>query len=108
MLGLFIEIDPKLWSDPTHFNPERFENESEVNKLLPFGLGRMTYPGANLAQRTVSLTLVLSIQCFKWKRTTKKEIDRTEGKGLTVSKKYSLEAMCQVCQSLTVKDIYNF
>ncbi|KAG4941442.1 hypothetical protein JHK87_045313 [Glycine soja] len=92
MLGLFIEIDLKLWSDPTHFNPERFENESEVNKLLPFGLGRMTYPGANLAQRTVSLTLVLSIQCFKWKRTTKKEIDRTEGKGLTVSKKIFLRS----------------
>ncbi|RZB61134.1 Cytochrome P450 81E8 [Glycine soja] len=53
MLGLFMEIDPKLWSDPTHFNPERFENESEVNKLLPFGLGRMTYPEANLAQRTI-------------------------------------------------------
>nr|QBG49708.1 cytochrome P450 [Pueraria candollei var. mirifica] len=101
-----IHRDPKLWTDPTHFKPERFENESEASKLLPFGLGRRACPGANLAQRTVSLTLALLIQCFEWKRTSKEQIDMTEGKGITVPRKFPLEAMCQVCQSPTIKDIF--
>ncbi|RDX76642.1 Cytochrome P450 81E8, partial [Mucuna pruriens] len=101
-----IHRDPKLWSDSTHFKPERFEKEGEANKLLAFGLGRRACPGANLAQRTVSLTLALLIQCFEWKRINKEEIDMTEGKGLTVAKKHPLEAMCLMCQSPAVKDIY--
>ncbi|XP_020233131.1 cytochrome P450 81E8 [Cajanus cajan] len=101
-----IHRDPKLWSDPTHFKPERFEKESEASKLLSFGLGRRACPGANLAQRTVSLTLALLIQCFEWKRTSKEEIDMTEGKGVTMPKKFPLEAMCQVCQSPTINGIF--
>ncbi|KAL2334246.1 hypothetical protein Fmac_015459 [Flemingia macrophylla] len=101
-----IHRDPKLWSDPTDFKPERFEKESEANKLLSFGLGRRACPGANLAQRTVSLTLALLIQCFEWKRISMEEIDMTEGKGLTMPKKFPLEAMCQVSQSPIVKDIF--
>ncbi|KAK7364773.1 hypothetical protein VNO80_13515 [Phaseolus coccineus] len=98
-----IHRDPNLWSDPMHFKPERFENENEVNKLLHFGLGRRACPGSNLAQRTVSLTLGLLIQCFEWKRTSNEEIDMNEGKGITVGRKFPLEAMCQV--SPAIRDI---
>ncbi|XP_027925138.1 cytochrome P450 81E8-like [Vigna unguiculata] len=101
-----IHRDPNLWSDPTHFKPERFENESEANKLLPFGLGRRACPGSNLAQRTVSLTLALLIQCFEWKRSTDEEIDLIEGKGITVGRKLPLEAMCQVWQSSPIRNIF--
>ncbi|CAJ1953299.1 unnamed protein product [Sphenostylis stenocarpa] len=101
-----IHRDPNLWSDPTHFKPERFENESEVNKMLPFGLGRRACPGSNLAQRTVSSTLALLIQCFDWKRTSEEEIDMVEGKGIVVSRKLPLEAMCQVRQSPAIRDIF--
>ncbi|KAK7380689.1 hypothetical protein VNO78_33204 [Psophocarpus tetragonolobus] len=90
-----IQRDPKLWSDPEHFKPERFENENEINKLLPFGVGRRICPGASLAQRTVSLALALLIQCFEWEPIGG-EIDMTEGKGVTVRKKIALEAMCKV------------
>jgi len=79
-----------LWSDPTHFKPERFENEIEVKKLLHFGLGRRACPGVNLAQHTVSVTLGLLIQCFECKRTSNKEIDMMEGKGITVTRKLPL------------------
>ncbi|CAJ1953293.1 unnamed protein product [Sphenostylis stenocarpa] len=99
-----IHRDPKLWSDPTQFKPERFKKGSEVNKLLSFGLGRRACPGANLAQRTVSLTLALLIQCFEWKQTSKEEIDMTEGKWVVVGRKLPLEAMCQVWQSPTIKN----
>ncbi|RDX58537.1 Cytochrome P450 81E8, partial [Mucuna pruriens] len=101
-----IHRDPKLWSDPTHFKPERFEKEDEVNKLLSFGLGRRACPGANLAQRTMCVTLALLIQCFEWKRTSNEEIDMTEEKGITMSKKFPLEVMCQVCQSSAIKNIF--
>ncbi|MED6220417.1 hypothetical protein PIB30_044659 [Stylosanthes scabra] len=92
-----IHRDPKVWGDnSTQFKPERFEKEGETNKLLTFGIGRRACPGANLAQRTVNLTLGLLIQCFEWERTTHKEIDMLEGKGLVVSKKIPLEVMCKV------------
>lgn len=100
-----INTDPKLWSDPTCFKPERFEKEGETNKLMTFGLGRRACPGTNLGQRTVGLTLALLIQCFEWKRTSEKEIDMTEAKGATVPKKVSLEAMCKMRQPLGNKDI---
>ncbi|KAL2340196.1 hypothetical protein Fmac_008136 [Flemingia macrophylla] len=85
-----IHTDPMLWNDPTHFKPERFEKESEAKNLLSFGLGRRACPGANLAQRTESLTIALLIQCFEWKRISNEEIDMTQEKGLTVSKNISL------------------
>ncbi|KAL5064027.1 hypothetical protein RYX36_025764 [Vicia faba] len=90
-----IHRDSQLWSDPTQFKPERFEKEGEAEKLIPFGLGRRACPGANLGQRTVSLTLALCIQCFDWKRKSEKEIDMTEGKGATTPKLIPLEAMCK-------------
>nr|KYP65290.1 Cytochrome P450 81D1 [Cajanus cajan] len=99
-----IHTDPKLWNDPTHFKPDRFQKESEANKILSFGLGKRACPGANLAQGTVSLTIALLIQCFEWKQINSEKIDMTEGKGLTVSKKYPLEAMCQ-CRNGLIRSI---
>ncbi|KAF7828666.1 cytochrome P450 81E8-like [Senna tora] len=90
-----IHRDPQVWIDSLSFKPERFEREGEAKKLIPFGLGRRTCPGAGLAQRTVSLTLGLLIQCFEWKRISEKEIDMTEGVGLTMPKSIPLEAMCR-------------
>ncbi|KAG2380928.1 hypothetical protein LR48_Vigan11g136700 [Vigna angularis] len=99
-------MDPEMWSDPTHFKPERFENENEVNRLLSFGLGRRACPGSNLAQRTVGLSIALLLQCFEWKRIGKEEIDMSEANGITISRKNSLEAMCQLHRSPAVKDMY--
>lgn len=90
-----IHRDPQLWNDPTSFKPERFEKDGEGNKLVQFGLGRRACPGAGLAQRTVSLTLGLLIQCFEWKRISQEKIDMTEGVGLTMPKAFPLEVMCK-------------
>ncbi|KAL4607973.1 hypothetical protein ACB092_09G214300 [Castanea dentata] len=91
-----IHRDPKVWDDATTFKPERFEN-SEVNghKLMPFGIGRRTCPGASLAQRMVSLTLGSLIQSFEWERVTTEEVDINEGSGITMPKAMPLEAMCK-------------
>ncbi|XP_054823992.1 cytochrome P450 81E8-like [Prosopis cineraria] len=89
-----IHRDPELWSDPTSFKPERFEKEGEVNKLIPFGMGRRACPGAGLAQRIVGTTLGLLIQCFEWKRISEEKIDMIGGSGVTLTKVIPLEAMC--------------
>jgi len=96
-----------MWSDPTYFKPERFENETQTNKLLPFGLGRRACSRSNLAHRTVTLALALLIQCFEWKRTSNEKINMIEGKGLTMARKFPLEAMCQMSQSPTIRDIFS-
>ncbi|XP_023914331.2 cytochrome P450 81E8 [Quercus suber] len=91
-----IHRDPNIWDDAASFKPERFERgESNVNKLMPFGLGRRACPGAGLAQRTVGLTLGSLIQCFEWERISKEEVDMVEGNGLSMPKAVALEATCK-------------
>lgn len=93
-----IHRDPKLWDDAESFKPERFETHHEgdqINKLLPFGLGRRACPGAGLAQRVVGLTLAALIQCFDWGRVNEEKVDMAEGRGLTMPKAVPLEAMCK-------------
>ncbi|XWS41845.1 hypothetical protein CRYUN_Cryun17cG0117800 [Craigia yunnanensis] len=91
-----IQRDPELWEDSTSFKPERFEGkESETHKLMPFGLGRRACPGMGLAHRVLGVALGSLIQCFEWERVSEREIDMTEGKGLTMPKVEPLEAMCK-------------
>ncbi|CAI0406233.1 unnamed protein product [Linum tenue] len=53
-----IHRDPNLWEDPTSFRPERYgKGGNESCKLIAFGLGRRSCPGAGLAQRVVGFTL---------------------------------------------------
>lgn len=91
-----IQRDPKLWEDPTSFKPERYSGgEGEGYKLIPFGLGRRACPGANLGKKAVAYVLGSLIQCFDWAKEDDKEIDMTEGVGLTMPKKEPLEAICK-------------
>ncbi|CAL5371018.1 unnamed protein product [Camellia sinensis] len=77
-----IHRDPQVWNDPTSFKTETFQGvEAEGHKLMPFGMGRRSCPGAGLAQRVVGLGLASLIQCFEWERVSEKAIDLTEGKG---------------------------
>ena len=92
-----IHRDPNVWDDATSFKPERFEtNKASAYKLMPFGLGRRSCPGAGLAQRIVSLTLGSLIQCFEWERLGEKAIDMAESDGTTMPKAIALEANFKV------------
>ncbi|KAL2932071.1 Isoflavone 2'-hydroxylase [Bienertia sinuspersici] len=99
-----IHRDPNLWKDDhLKFRPERFEelkyDEHRFN-FIPFGLGRRSCPGANLANRVIGLTLATLIQCFDWKRVSEEKVDLSEGVGLTMPKVVPLEAMCKPRRSM--------
>ncbi|KAE9606800.1 putative oxidoreductase [Lupinus albus] len=97
-----IHRDPELWTDPTSFKPERFNNgATDTHSLIPFGLGRRACPGSGLAQKTIGLTLGSLIQCFEWKRVSDEEIDMTENTGTVMPKAIPLEAQCKARPIIT-------
>nr|GEX30089.1 cytochrome P450 81E8-like [Tanacetum cinerariifolium] len=93
-----IHHDPKLWTDPEMFKPERFEGlegTRDAFKLMPFGSGRRSCPGEGLAVRVMGSTLGLLIQCFDWERLSEKMVDMSEAPGLTMPKAEPLVAKCK-------------
>ncbi|KAF8023134.1 hypothetical protein BT93_F0589 [Corymbia citriodora subsp. variegata] len=92
-----IQRDPKVWDDPTSFKPERYEGleGDHAYRLLPFGMGRRSCPGAGLANKMVSLALAALIHYFEWERVDEEPVDLSEGTGLTMPKREPLEAMCK-------------
>nr|BAT21114.1 cytochrome P450 [synthetic construct] len=90
-----LHRDPQLWTEATTFKPERFDKKGELEKLIPFGLGRRACPGELLAIRAISMTLALLIQCFDWKRVSDEEIDMGERDGFVLMKSIPVKAMCK-------------
>ncbi|PKI42608.1 hypothetical protein CRG98_036990 [Punica granatum] len=98
-----IQRDPRYWSEPEKFKPERFEGTEgfrDGHRMLPFGLGRRGCPGENLALRMMSGTLGSLIQCFEWGRTDEEPVDMTEAMGLTMPKAHPLMAKCRPRESM--------
>lgn len=92
-----IQNDPKIWSEPRKFKPERFEGLQGTRdgfKFMPFGSGRRACPGEGLAMRMIGLVLGSIIQCFDWERVGKEMVDMTEGTGLTLPKLHPLVVKC--------------
>ncbi|KAJ9567967.1 hypothetical protein OSB04_003933 [Centaurea solstitialis] len=88
-----IQRDPKFWSDPLEFRPERFlTSHKDVDvkgkhfELLPFGSGRRVCPGALFALQSMGLTLASLIQQFVLQKPSNEPIDMSESPGLTNNK----------------------
>ncbi|KAJ0968479.1 hypothetical protein J5N97_025396 [Dioscorea zingiberensis] len=100
-----IQRDPKLWSSPMDFKPERFEKEEEEEggergfmKYIPFGYGRRRCPGEGMGMRVMALALASMIQCFEWERINEDEmVNLDEGHGLTMPMANPLHAKHTPC-----------
>ncbi|CAN8256762.1 unnamed protein product [Cochlearia groenlandica] len=68
-----ITHDPKVWSDPLKFDPERFTSgNADVDirgcdlRLAPFGAGRRVCPGKNMGLATVTRWVAELVRRFEW------------------------------------------
>ncbi|CAN6918986.1 unnamed protein product [Brassica oleracea] len=94
-----IGRDPKRWTDPEEFIPERFVNSSvdfrgQHFDLLPFGSGRRSCPGMPMAVASVELGLLSLLYFFDWAlpegMVSEEHIDMEEAGNLTIVKKQPL------------------
>ncbi|KAB1220427.1 Cytochrome P450 82A4 [Morella rubra] len=95
-----IQTDPRIWSDPLEFKPERFlTTHKDVDvwgkhfELIPFGSGRRACPGTSFALRTVHLALARFLQTFEISKPSYAQVDMTESFGLTNMKATPLEVL---------------
>lgn len=96
-----IGEDPKLWSNPERFDPERFitgGEEADITgvtgvKMMPFGVGRRICPGLALATVHIHLMMARMVQEFEWGAYPPgKKVDFTGKMEFTVVMKESLRA----------------
>ncbi|XP_051121783.1 cytochrome P450 77A2-like [Andrographis paniculata] len=96
-----ISDDPKIWSDPEKFDPDRFflgREEADITgvtavKMIPFGIGRRICPGLGMATVHVNLMLARMVQEFEWfSNSGDGKVDFTEKLEFTVVMKNSLRA----------------
>ncbi|XP_054816514.1 cytochrome P450 71D10-like [Prosopis cineraria] len=98
--GWAIERDPKYWSEPEKFEPERFLNAStDYNfkgtefEYIPFGSGRRICPGISFATALIEFMLASLLYHFDWKLPNglKPEgLEMDEDFGSTVRRKHDL------------------
>ncbi|KAL2236916.1 UNVERIFIED_CONTAM: Premnaspirodiene oxygenase [Sesamum indicum] len=93
-----MQRDPKYWTNPESFEPERFENNSMDFvggdfEYLPFGSGRRMCPGITFALASIELPLAQLLYNFNWKLpegVKPENLDMIENPGLTASRKSKL------------------
>ncbi|KAF9608873.1 hypothetical protein IFM89_011911 [Coptis chinensis] len=95
-----IQRDPRVWSNPGEFHPERFlTNQANVDfrgqcfEYIPFGSGRRICPGISFALQVVHLTLARILQGFDFETPMNASVDMTEAPGLTNDKATPLQVL---------------
>ncbi|XP_050215357.1 cytochrome P450 CYP82D47-like [Mercurialis annua] len=95
-----IQRDPKVWSNPSEYQPERFltdHRDFDVRgqhfEYIPFGSGRRMCPGISFALQILQLTLATLLHGFDFSPPTNEPIDMTETSGLTNIRATPLEVL---------------
>ncbi|CAI9778629.1 unnamed protein product [Fraxinus pennsylvanica] len=95
-----LHRDPRIWSEPDEFIPERFlTSHAEVDYLgqhfefTPFGSGRRSCPGITFAMQVTHLTLAQLLQGFDFNTPLNKPVDMTEGLSITLPKADPLQLL---------------
>ncbi|KAF3446243.1 hypothetical protein FNV43_RR11422 [Rhamnella rubrinervis] len=91
-----IQTDPRIWSDPLEYKPERFlttHKDVDVKgkhfQLIPFGAGRRICPGMNFGLQMTELVLASLLHAFDI--STSGPVDMTASFGLSVVKTNPLD-----------------
>lgn len=96
-----ISDDPKIWTDPEKFDPDRFftgREDADITgvtgvKMMPFGIGRRICPGLNMATVHLNLMLARMVQDFEWSAYPENsKMDFSEKLEFTVVMKHTLRA----------------
>ncbi|KAK1436566.1 hypothetical protein QVD17_02347 [Tagetes erecta] len=96
-----LHRDPKIWSDPCEFRPERFLSPNHKNldvkgtdfELIPFGAGRRHCPGVYLAGQMLHMILATFLQNFEMSTPNGAPIDMSATSGLTNAMASPLEVL---------------
>nr|WOF00834.1 flavonoid hydroxylase 2 [Dracocephalum moldavica] len=95
-----LHRDPRVWSDPMEFRPERFLNGDRIIdvkgqdfELIPFSAGRRICPGTNFGMQMLHLVLASLLQAFDLSTVSNEEVDMSESAGLTNMKATPLDVL---------------
>jgi cytochrome P450 len=97
-----LHRDPRIWTDPEKFVPERWLegnhaagfDVSGINyEFEPFGSGRRSCPGTTFATQVTHLTLARLIQGFEFATPGNERMDMSEGLGITLPKVKPIEVL---------------
>ncbi|PWA99111.1 heme-binding cytochrome P450 [Artemisia annua] len=93
-----IHRDPKNWSNPLEFKPERFldgkwDYYGNNMKYVPFGSGRRICPGIVLGEKMLMYIVSSLLHSFDWRLPEDEVSDLSEEFGFVTKKKNSLMAI---------------
>ncbi|XP_052109450.1 cytochrome P450 CYP82D47 isoform X1 [Arachis duranensis] len=97
-----LHRDPRVWSDPMEFKPERFlsahkdvDVKGQHFELLPFGGGRRVCPGASFGLQMTKLALAAFLHAFEITTPSDAPVDMSATYGLTIIKTTPLEVFAK-------------
>ena len=88
-----LQRDPRVWSNPSEFKPERFmtthanvDVRGQNFEYIPFSSGRRSCPAITFGMQVVDLALARLLQGFDIMTVGGAEVDMREGSGLDLPK----------------------
>ncbi|KAM3289093.1 hypothetical protein P3S67_017380 [Capsicum chacoense] len=93
-----LHRDPKIWSNPDTFDPERFLTSQAVvdvrgqqYEFIPFGSARRSCLGITYATQVTHLAIAYLLQGFDFRTPSDEPLDMKEGLGMTMRKEDPIE-----------------